>query len=112
MPKPYYVIGHVSGIEDDNRPAFERARKRLEGASKAMCEIPHDLVPSDTPWPTAMLVSIHKLTSRSYPSMEPTYRLALLEGWEASEGARLEKAVAEACGIPCKTVDEWLEEAR
>lgn len=111
MPRPYYAIGPVSGIEDGNRPAFERARERLEGASKAMCDIPHDLIPSDTPWPTAMRISVHKLTSSSYPSMEPTYRIALLPGWEESEGARLEKAVAEACGIPVKTVDEWLEEA-
>lgn len=112
MPKPYYVIGPVSGIEDCNRPAFEQARKRLEKASRAMCDIPHDLIPADTPWPTAMRISLHKLTSSSYPSMDPTYRIALLPGWEQSEGARLERAVAEACGIPVKTVDEWIEEAR
>lgn len=112
MTKPIYIIGPVSGIEDGNRPAFERAREQLEDATRAMCEIPHDLITDGTPWPTAMLLSINKMTGSSYPSREPTYRLALLPGWEQSEGAKLEVAVAEACGIPVKTVDEWLEEAR
>ena len=32
-------------------------------------------------------------------------------GWEDSKGACLERQVAEAIGLPVKTVDEWVEEA-
>lgn len=111
MPKPFYIIGPVSGHKDRNQPAFEQARLRLEKATNSMCDIPHDLIPEEASWETAMLISINKLTGRSFPSMAPTFRIALLPGWEDSRGASFEKKVADNCGIPCKTVDEWIEEA-
>lgn len=111
-----YISGPVSGKPDDNRAAFADANMSLYEAGITAFD-PHDLViPSDS-HETAMLLCVNELTGRthktgiSYPV--PRYDgVALLPGWEQSEGARLEKAVAEACGIEVKTVDEWLEEAR
>lgn len=107
-----YVSGPVTGIYNNNREAFEDASLALDRAGYAAFT-PHDTVPAGTPWPMAMLLSINDLTTAGLDLENPYYDgVALLEGWEQSEGARLEKAVAEVCGIPCKTVDEWLEEAR
>lgn len=110
MPKPFYIIGPISDHKDRNLPAFEQARLRLEKATNSMCDIPHDLIPEEASWETAMLISINKLTGRSFPSMAPTFRIALLPGWESSDGVKLMVKVAKACNMTCKTVEEWLKE--
>ena len=114
MPR-LYISGPVTGKPDGNREAFEEARRELRHWH--MVSIPHEYVDAETTHEEAMAILLHQLTDRTY-----SYRkgkcanlydgVAILPGWEQSEGARLEKAVAVACGIPCKTVDEWLEEAR
>lgn len=113
-----YIIGPVTGIEDRNELAFLIARDRLDSDGYDS-EIPHEFIRANATHEWAMLVSINHLTRFDpMPHKEPPdYELrydgvALLDGWEQSEGARLEKQVAEACGIPCKTVEEWLEAAR
>ena len=112
-----YISGPVTDIDDDNRLAFRYAQGRLVGAGHT-AEIPHDFIKPGMPHDLAMLVSIATLTDYAESCMigrsfcRRFDGVALLPGWEQSEGARLERAVAEACGIPCKTVDEWLEEAR
>lgn len=111
-----YISGPVTGIEHDNVTNFRRAQRLLDYAWYEAF-VPHDIVEPNDNHRTAMLLCINELTGRTQkPGVRhpaPRYDgLALLEGWEASEGARLEKAVAEACGIPCKTVGEWLEEVR
>lgn len=110
-----YISGPVTGIEDGNLSAFESVQKELEAAGY-LTDKPHDLVDREDSHETAMLLCVNELTGRTQkPGIRhpvPRYDgVALLEGWEQSEGAKLEKAVAEACGIPCKTVDEWLEAA-
>ena len=110
-----YISGPVTGKPNDNRKAFEEARRELR--HWYMVSIPHEYVDAETTHEEAMAILLHQLTDRTY-----SYRkgkcanlydgVALLPGWEQSEGARLERAVADACGIPCKTVDEWLEEAQ
>lgn len=111
-----YISGPVTGKPDDNRAAFADARMSLYEAGITAFDPHNRVIPSDS-HETAMLLCVNELTALaqktgiSYPV--PRYDgVALLPGWEQSEGARLEKAVAEACGIPCKTVDEWIEEAR
>ena len=107
-----YISGPVTGKPYDNRPTFIDASVALMESGYS-ADIPHDYIASDASLADAMLVSINRITrfdwwlgyKRLYDG------IALLPGWEQSDGARLEKAVAEACGIPCKTVDEWLEEA-
>lgn len=111
-----YISGPVTGKPNDNRAAFENASVALRSAGYEFF-IPHEIVEPDDSHETAMRLCVHELTApvvrRGIVYGSPRYDgLALLPGWEQSEGARLERAVAEACGIPCKTVDEWLEEAR
>ena len=102
-----YVIGPVTGRPDDNFEAFGAASDKLLEAGFHPC-IPHEFVPKGAAWPDAMRDSIHALTGHR-PAFDG---VAMLDGWEQSRGARLERQVAEACGIPCKTVNEWLEEAQ
>lgn len=99
------ISGPVTGIPNDNREAFEEAKSLLHRRF-VQVNIPHHFIDAGTSRPKAMRMSIFQILSPR------TSGVALLPGWEQSEGAKLEKAVAEACGIPCKTVDEWLEEAR
>lgn len=110
-----YISGPVTGKPDDDWYAFSEASNALNEAG-ILAVIPHELVEPGDSHETAMLLCINELTVRNYkPRIRhpvPLYDgLALLPGWEQSEGARLEKAVAEACGIPVKTVEEWIEEA-
>lgn len=117
-----YIIGPVTGIEDDNRPAFEDARTELRDAGYYV-NIPHDFVPAGTSWEAAMRRSIRFLVATREGFVEQDGKLvrvkdapcydgvAMLEGWDSSQGAMVERIVAESCGIPCKTVEEWLEVA-
>ena len=111
-----YISGPVTGKQHDNCTDFYKARVWLvEAGYEAF--VPHDIVEPNDNHRTAMLLCINELTERTQkPGVRhpvPRYDgLALLEGWEQSEGARLEKTVAEACGIPVKTVDEWREAGR
>lgn len=111
-----YISGPVTGIEHDNVTNFRRAQRLLDYAGYESF-IPHEIVETNDTHKAAMRLCVHELTAphmrRGVMYGSPRYDgVALLEGWEQSEGARLERAVAEACGIPCKTVDEWLEEER
>ncbi len=111
-----YISGPVTGIEHDNVTNFRRARRLLADAGHEVF-MPHDIVDTNDTHKTAMLLCIHQLTSKAWDADSAGPKnfydgVALLPGWEQSEGAKLEKAVAEACGITVKTVDEWLEEAR
>lgn len=116
MPR-LYIIGPVAGIPRNNLGEFCYWKKQLEDYGYG-ADIPHGFISSIATHEEAMQISIHKLTERNcfvsdaIGHWEPAYQgVALLYGWEDSQGARTEKLVAEACGIPCKTVAEWIEEA-
>lgn len=86
-----YVIGPVTGYENDNLPAFEYARSRLTDLGIS-AEIPHDFIPSGTSWSDAMKISIKHLLEADY--------VCALPGWAESRGACLEWQIACAVGIP------------
>ena len=90
-----YVIGPVTGIEDDNRPAFEEAAEALADAGYDPL-IPHWFVPEGAPWDKAM--------RRSIETMLKCDGVAALEGFGASRGARIEADLAASLDIPVKTV--------
>ncbi len=101
-----YVIGPVTGKLDENRAAFIKAADALADKGD-LAYIPHMFVPEGSEWRDAMRISINEITDCRYRYDG----VALLDGWEQSKGACLERVVAQACGIPCKTGDEWLKEA-
>ena len=95
-----YIAGPVTGIADDNRPAFERTREQLLAIdSLEVVTIPHDLVPSNYDHENAMRICLDYL-------VHETDIVALLPGWENSRGASLERDVAEQLSVPTMTVDQ------
>ena len=99
-----YTIGPVSGIKNDNLPAFEHVREALWGqGSIGYVVIPHDVIAPGTPWKKAMRISIQKMLTFD--------GVAMLDGWEKSKGAVIEHDLAVALGIPCKPWREWLQPA-
>lgn len=93
-----YVIGPVTGRENLNCEAFEEARTKLEQAGY-MVWTPHDIVPPDADHEEAMRLSIRTLLHLD--------GVAMLDGWDESQGARLENRVATACGLQAHCVGAW-----
>lgn len=95
-----YLSGPVTGILDRNRPAFERAADQLADAGFDVI-VPHHLIPVQTSWGDAMRIALRAVLRAD--------ALATLDGWQQSRGARLEVQVAEAVGMPVRSVAEWAD---
>lgn len=105
LPKRLYVIG--PGIIDSagDEAVFVEAAEKLEGVDH-LVRIPKDLVVENIDEPTAIRNGIHELTN----PWDFFDGIALLPGWESSDGVKLMVKVAKACNMTCKTVEEWLNE--
>lgn len=97
-----YVIGPVTGMPDFNRAAFAEARAKLVAAGHSV-RTPYDFIPVDATCERAMRLSLHNL-------LDNTDGVALLDGWQESRFASIEFGVSYECGIPCKPVEEWVNE--
>ena len=88
-----YIIGPVSGIKDDNRPAFETMRERLQSElPDCSIRIPHDYVPTGCEWGKAMRISIREMTYADC--------VVALDGTFSSKGASCERDTCTRIGIP------------
>lgn len=88
-----YIIGPVSGIEDDNRAAFQAMREKLESnLPDCAVLIPHDCVPAGTGWKSAMRRSIREMMRADC--------VAALADWSRSKGASCEHGICQQIGIP------------
>jgi hypothetical protein len=94
-----YVSGPITGHTNGNRPAFDRAAFMLRAAGY-LVKNPHDLFhepPPEDPqqmrayWQRAMRADVRALVDCD--------RIAMLPGWEKSEGALLEHLIAAKLGI-------------
>lgn len=110
-----YIIGPVSGKPDNNIAEFERVRHELLAAGHEKVDIPHVFIDQRVGWEDSMLVSINHLTRfdpmlhLETPRYLPIYTgVAMLDGWELSNGASMEHEIATTVGIPCKPWREWL----
>ena len=85
-----YVAGPVTGHKNDNKEAFTQAAWQLAEMGHEPI-VPHDYVFSGTPWDDAMRICITKLAWCD--------AIILLEGWQQSQGARLEAVIARQLGM-------------
>lgn len=98
-----YLSGPMTGIEDFNLPAFQAAAADLRGRGFTVI-VPgewDDITPEEL---VAMSVSRHRrafFLSRDIDFIQESATCVVtIDGWEESEGAKLEVAVAQALGIP------------
>lgn len=105
--KDVYLSGPMTGIEDYNIPEFAAAHAKILATHPQVGSI-YDpgqealgkkLRGKHSYW---IARSISALTSGAYMC------LISLPGWDKSEGAVLERTVAEACDIACYELEEVL----
>lgn len=97
-----YVIGPVSGIDDDNRPAFEEARAKLRACGYSVA-IPQDFIASGSPWKKAMWASIAFMLTRASG-------VAILDG-HPSLGSQIEAGLCMDVGKPIDSIRGWMSRA-
>jgi hypothetical protein len=95
-----YISGPVTGIPNENRPAFTAAELQLRGAAFAVVNpltLPHR---HDKTWASYMRECI--------PAMLSCESVALLPGWQLSRGAIVERDLAVTLGMDVRPLADWL----
>lgn len=97
MTRPTYISGPMTGYPLLNFPAFEDAARRLRALGVEVVN-PAELNPDPgAEWVDCMRVDIKALCDCG--------SIAMLRGWQASRGARLEHQIATALGFDVWDVD-------
>lgn len=105
-----YVAGPMSGVIDDNFPAFEDAAARLRAVGYSVINPAQDSgLPPGRPWADYMRADL--------PLLLQCHGVAYLLGaatprqMQLSRGLRLERIVAEALDMPIHPVKWWIAKA-
>lgn len=99
-----YVSGKMTGVPEHNFPAFREAAKKLTEAGYDVIDPSENFGGrTDLSRPEYMRLDIEHVLQAD--------GIALLPGWEASDGAHLEVAIAEELDIPVDIVPLWLSDA-
>ena len=109
-----YLSGPMTGIEDYNRAAFDRAALDVmdAGADEVYDPAEHIDEYAQLSHERCMALSLRELIAEILwvDEVEPYYdMLVSLPGWEKSAGATLEREVAIACGIEVCELAEVVE---
>lgn len=112
-PATLYVSGPMSGLPGFNYPAFHAAAARLRAAGYRVVS------PAELDADNGVDVTARPFTAqdrrdalaRDTQAIAAAGGVAVLYGWEDSDGARAEVALACAAGIPVMTVAAWTDRA-
>lgn len=94
-----YIAGPMTGLPEHNVPAFNRAEQVLKSLGfRVLNPARHEGRCAD--WVGYMRLGLKDVCDSD--------GVALLPGWQNSQGANLEKATAEALQLPVRPIEEWL----
>lgn len=99
--KTLYIAGPMTGHPEFNYPAFHALQAQLEEAGYKV------LNPARVPEPCEN-ATWEDWMAATFPLLLQAEGVALLPGWEKSQGARIEYAVARERGIPRVLGRVWL----
>ena len=88
-----YLSGPMTGLPDYNRPAFARVAEELRAQGKTVFN-PGDIGPKENIMPRAWYMR------KDLEGLMRSDSIYLLPGWETSEGAKLEVAIAKELELP------------
>lgn len=99
-----YISGPITGIDFGNRFAFSCARSSLELCRYEVVDPSEVQLDDEASWADYMRADLKLLLDCDY--------IYMLEGWENSRGARIERELAENLGIEEIDLDEECERAK
>nr|DAT99699.1 MAG TPA: deoxyribosyltransferase [Caudoviricetes sp.] len=99
-----YISGPITGIDFGNRFAFSCARNALELCGYEAVDPSEVQLGDDATWADYMRADLKLLLDCDF--------IYMLEGWENSRGARLERELAENLGIEEIDLDQEYERAK
>lgn len=98
-----YIAGPMSGLPEHNFPAFHAAAEELAAAGFPVVLDPARYAPEPSfTWADYM--------RRALPDVLRAELVAVLPGWYRSRGACLEIFLARTLGVPCRHIDEVLDD--
>lgn len=98
-----YLSGPMKGLPEKNKPAFNRLARALRDRGHLVvnpAELEHPEWPGATNWQACLRGDIK--------AMMDCNTIALMRGWERSEGAHLELHIAHRIGMNIFHVEELL----
>ena len=91
MTMRVYIAGPMTGLPDDNYPAFHAAAEKLRAAGFVVENPAENDPPADPTWENWLRIALRQMLTCD--------AVVLLPGWHRSKGARLESQVAEQLGL-------------
>ena len=87
----FYIAGPMTGHPEFNHPAFHAKAAELRAQGLDVFNPAENGLPADASWSDHMRVDIRELTHCTH--------IYMLDGWQASKGARLENRIAHELGM-------------
>jgi hypothetical protein len=88
-----YLSGPMTGLPDYNRPAFNKVAEELRAKGKSVFN-PADIGPKENIMPRAWYMR------KDLEGLMKSDSVYVLPGWDTSEGAKLEVAIAKELELP------------
>jgi NTP pyrophosphatase (non-canonical NTP hydrolase) len=100
--KKLYLCGPMSGIAEYNYPVFHQVASDLKHKGYQITSPARNKPDSTMSWADYLRLGLADVLR--------VEALALLPGWEASQGAQLEVYLAQSLEMPCRTVANYLDD--